>query len=554
MRYRSNFMLKSFLCFACIVLALESHSQINVVERTYILPVLMDQEINVVKRLQINSDSERKNSKGEISLSLDDRSAEVIDEIGLWYISGDTTLFKQNGIRKYTPLAKFNVKKGNNRLSFNSNLVKGSNYIWITVKTKDIQNIEVPFSFHLDKFSIANRKFDKILSRSASTHRLAVAVRRHKQGNVHTSRIPGIITAKDGSLVSVYDARYESGRDLQGHMDIGVSRSLDRGLTWLPMEVAIDMGEYGGLSQKFNGVSDPNILLDENTGDIYVAGLWMYGVINETGTWYPGVKNGEEIWNHQWRNKGSQPGFGIKQTSQFLMVKSTDNGKTWSEPVNLTKMCKKEEWWLWAPAPGAGLTLRDGTLVMPTQGRDKTSKAFSTLTYSKDGGKTWATGNPAVPRSTTECMAVELEDGRIMLNIRSNSNKGNMGDDNGRAIATTADLGQTWTEHPTSHSALIEPTCMASILKHRYQEKGKNKSIIVFCNPDSKLERVNITLKVSRDDAETWGRKVLLDEGRGRGYSCMTSIDDDTIGVLYESSQADLVFQRVSLKELLGEK
>jgi len=547
-------MLKSFLCFACIVLALESHSQINVVERTYILPVLMDQEINVVKRLQINSDSERKNSKGEISLSLDDRSAEVIDEIGLWYISGDTTLFKQNGIRKYTPLAKFNVKKGNNRLSFNSNLVKGSNYIWITVKTKDIQNIEVPFSLHLDKFSIANRKFDKILSRSATTHRLAVAVRRHKQGNVHTSRIPGIITAKDGSLVSVYDARYESGRDLQGHMDIGVSRSLDRGLTWLPMEVAIDMGEYGGLSQKFNGVSDPNILLDENTGDIYVAGLWMYGVIDETGTWYPGVKNGEEIWNHQWRNKGSQPGFGIKQTSQFLMVKSTDNGKTWSEPVNLTKMCKKEEWWLWAPAPGAGLTLGDGTLVMPTQGRDKTSKAFSTLTYSKDGGKTWATGNPAVPRSTTECMAVELEDGRIMLNIRSNSNKGNMGDDNGRAIATTADLGQTWTEHPTSHSALIEPTCMASILKHRYQEKGKNKSIIVFCNPDSKLERVNITLKVSRDDAETWGRKVLLDEGRGRGYSCMTSIDDDTIGVLYESSQADLVFQRVSLKELLGEK
>lgn len=544
-------MLKNFLCMLCLFTTFQGYAQFQVKERTYNLPVLMDQEINVIKRLQIDSENWQRAAQGHIELQLDARSAAVVEEIGLWYIKDDSTLFKQGGIKKYTPLTKMKAKKGNNKITFKTDLAEGSNFIWVTIKVKTVADIEVPFSLGLNKFTLAKKKFDKVLSRQKSTHRLAVAVRRHKEEDVHTSRIPGIITAKDGSLIAVYDARYESGRDLQGHMDIGVSRSLDNGQTWLPIEVAIDMGEYGGLAEKFNGVSDPNILLDENTGDIYVAGLWMYGVIDETGTWYLGVKDGKEIWNHQWRTKGSQPGFGIKQTSQFLMVKSTDNGKTWSAPVNLTEMCKKEEWWLWAPGPGGGLTLRDGTLVMPTQGRDKTGEAFSNITYSKDGGKTWVTSNPATSRSTTESMAVELEDGKVMLNMRSNSNRENKGDDNGRAIATTADLGLTWEEHSTSHNALIEPTCMASILKHRYQEKGEDKSIIVFCNPDSKYERVNITLKVSKDDAEAWERKVLLDEGRGRGYSCMTSVDEDTIGILYESSQADLVFQRVSLKDLL---
>ncbi len=71
-------------------------------------------------------------------------------------------------------------------------------------------------------------------------------------------------------------------------------------------------------------------------------------------------------WIHQWQAKGSQPGFGVKETSQFLITKSTDDGLTWSEPVNKT-LLKEKEWWLFAPAPGHGITLSDGTLVFPTQ-------------------------------------------------------------------------------------------------------------------------------------------------------------------------------------------
>ncbi len=46
-------------------------------------------------------------------------------------------------------------------------------------------------------------------------------------------------------------------------------------------------------------------------------------------------------------------------------------------------------------------------------------------------------------------------------------------------------------------------------------------------------------------------KKILLDEWKSRGYSCLTSIDNETIGILYEGSQSDMVFQQIKLKELL---
>jgi sialidase-1 len=311
----------------------------------------------------------------------------------------------------------------------------------------------------------------------------------------------------------------------------------------------MDMGEWGGLPEKFNGVSDACILSDKNTGDIYLVGLWMYGVINRKGKWIDNLDSKSKEWNHQWRNKGSQPGFGVKETSQFLICKSTDDGVTWSEPVNLTEQCKKREWWLWAPAPGNGITLKDGTLVFPTQGRDLNGLPFSNITYSKDGGKTWKTSNHA-SSNTTECAVVQLEDESLMLNIRTNDNRKIKDHRNGRTICVTPDLGKTWKKHQTSNSALPEPVCMASLRAHKYiTADGTQKQLLLFSNPNSKQRRKNITIKTSLDSGNTWPEEhyILLDEGTGRGYSCITSIDNETIGIIYESSRADMVFQKIAL-------
>ena len=244
--------------------------------------------------------------------------------------------------------------------------------VWVTLKLKDRVNLSHRVRLACSSVKTVKGKGEVLLDGSLVDLRLGVAVRQFGQDGVNTSRIPGIATSKNGTLLAVYDARYDTSRDLQGNIDIALNRSFDGGETWQPMQVVLDMKTWGGLPEKYNGVSDACILVDEKTGDIYVAGLWMHGVLDgKTGKWVEGMTQDSTRWIHQWHAKGSQPGLEVKETSQFLITKSTDEGRTWSEPINITRNTKRPEWWLYAPAPGHGITLKDGTLVFPTQGRDK---------------------------------------------------------------------------------------------------------------------------------------------------------------------------------------
>lgn len=94
---------------------------------------------------------------------------------------------------------------------------------------------------------------------------------------------------------------------------------------------------------------------------------------------------------------------------------------------------------------------------------------------------------------------------------------------------------------------------MASLYRHDYTENGDKKSVLLFLNPNSKTRRNDITLKVSFDDGNTWPETywLLLDEYDGAGYSCITSVDEKTVGVLYEGSQADMVYQQIPLNDIL---
>ena len=82
---------------------------------------------------------------------------------------------------------------------------------------------------------------------------------------------------------------------------------------------------------------------------------------------------------------------------------------------------------------------------------------------------------------------------------------------------------------------------------------GDEKKLVLFANPNTTKGRHHMTIKLSKDDGMSWPEKywLLLDEGRGRGYPSMTQADKNHIGILYEGSQADLVFEKVHIDEII---
>lgn len=500
----------------------------------YRIPVLTLKKTNPT--LEVEFITDKPTQVKEIVLELGGAS-DLRDVKSVWVGYSD-------GAKKFTPENSFSMAQNpHKRMVFRGDLeVKDTLYFTVFVQLND--EVDLLGKLTVECVGIkTNRGYQRVEGRGE--YRLGVALRQRGDDGVDTYRIPGIATTNNGTLIAVWDNRIENSRDLQGNIDIGMRRSTDAGNTWDKQVSVLDMGEWGGLPHRFNGVSDANVMVDKKNGTIIVSGLWMYGVINAEGVWVEGLNENSKEWNHQWRTRGSQAGFDVKQTSQFLITTSGDDGKSWSEPVNLTRMCKQESWWLWAPAPGSGITMEDGTLVMPTQGRDSVGYPFSNITWSKDGGKSWTTSKPAY-YNTTECNVVELSHGSLMLNMRLNGNNGR-GEGNGRAIAVSKDLGKTWTEHHTSRNALIEPTCMASLHKHKY----RGGTVLLFVNPNSRDRRNNMTLKASFDDGNTWHERVVLDEFDSFGYSSITSVDQETIGILFEGSQAQMTFMKVGLDEIM---
>ena len=355
--------------------------------------------------------------------------------------------------------------------------------------------------------------------------RLGVALRTAGQDGVAVHRIPGLATSNAGTLLAVYDFRYRGWGDLPGHIDVALSRSSDGGTSWEEARVILDMGSDPAFAH--DGVGDPAILVDRTTGTIWIVASWHHG-------------------NLGWNRSG--PGFEPEQTGQLVLVRSDDDGVTWSEPINITRQVKQEEWCFLLQGPGRGITMEDGTLVFPAQYQlspAERREPRSTVLWSKDHGTTWSLGTTAKP-NTTEAAVVETRTGTLMLNMRDNRG-------GSRAIATTTDLGRTWAPHATSRSALVEPVCMASLLHVGRELTGRADGVLLFSNPAvERAPRRRMTIKASRDHGESWSERhqVLLDAGQSAGYSCLSMVDADTVGIVYEGSRAQLTYQRVKLAEL----
>ncbi|MFZ1749583.1 MAG: exo-alpha-sialidase [Saprospiraceae bacterium] len=504
----------------------------------YTIPLYSDKDEHNIVDISIENAEDREIELDKIFLNLsgtlDKKSNTSLEII---YQGSDKGVELNTIFGNTTSLNEENVIKGKLPLG------QGVHKFSVRLRTKGELDLKSNFKISELKLHVENFKSIDALPQTSYTFRPCLKIRKKGEDNCDTYRIPGLVTTKKGTLIAVYDNRYNNAADLQEHVDVGMSRSVDGGATWAPMKVIMDMGEWGGKPQNLNGIGDPCVLYDPNTSTIWVAGLWMSGLNTDKRLW-----------------RASSIGMNPNETGQFILTKSEDDGITWSSPINITSQIKDPNWQLLLQGPGKGITMSNGTLVFPAQFKANIgAKALdggeftchSTIVFSHDKGKTWQIGTGA-KSNTTEAQVVELSDGSLMLNMRDDRNRTDKSSSNGRAVAVTRDLGKTWTVHPSSNGALTEPNCMASLISTELNIRGQNQRVLFFSNPNHHSKRSDMTIKMSLDEGQTWPEKyhIKLNGEAGYGYSCLTMVDDKTLGILYEGTK-ELYFQKISVQEMI---
>ncbi|MCR5413758.1 MAG: glycoside hydrolase [Kiritimatiellae bacterium] len=318
-------------------------------------------------------------------------------------------------------------------------------------------------------------------------------------------RIPALCTAPNGDLVVACDARRNHGGDLNTSqpIDIALRRSSDGGKTWTD---PVFSWRWKWDDKEHWAASDPSFIVDRKAKKIFL----FYNV---------------------WESVGNHGVF------QFFVQESADNGKTWSEPRDISKDIAFEGWPFGKKqseggfifiSSGSGVQLKDGTLLHTLVHVGDGNALFG----STDHGKTWkAIGKPA--KQGDECKVVELSDGSWMINSRWRGG--------GRQIHVSKDRGETWESH--YDNALTDPQCNAQIMRC-----GK---VLLFSNCNANGRR-NLYIRASLDDGKTWNKGVCVFP-EGAAYSDMTKIcKTKEIGVVYEGAgYSTIKFTTVSRKDIL---
>lgn len=330
----------------------------------------------------------------------------------------------------------------------------------------------------------------------------------------HNYRIPSLLVTQKGTLLAVMEGREEMNFD-HAKNDIVLKRSTDHGATWSRPTVIQEAGD--------NVVMNP-VMVQGLDGTIILAYIY-FPEKRHSGDRAHSVKQVD-------------PGLEGSGIEKVFIIKSKDEGKTWSAPIEITSIAKSGKSSLHAICgPGNGITLTKGKykgrVIIPmseTVLKEKTKMSNNYALYSDDNGVSWKHGK-AIPPSLVgnsggnESQMVELEDGHVFVSIRA---KGN------RLVSTSNDGGITW-EPLVLHKDLVDTGCMSPLLRYKWKD-NVGPGVLVHVEVTGRVDgrkRGKAVVALSYDNGATWPVQKPLHE-KMFDYSSLAILPDGSIGMLAE--------------------
>lgn len=374
-------------------------------------------------------------------------------------------------------------------------------------------------------------------------------------------RIPSIVQAGDGSLVAFAEGRVANCGDGNGIIRIVSKRSTDDGRTWGPLTV---VGQ--------------NVLAD---GSEHVA----QSPAPVVDLLDPANPQGKIVllFNKIELTEGARPRrTGVRRV---YATESLDHGQSWSIPVDITNQVHKpnrpdytrvypdaairynnpEDWRGQVSTVGHAIQLEGmgsqdssdttrGRLLHIGYANMGAGGGQNYAFWSDDHGATWEIGEVNLRVGLNEAMAVELEDGGIMVNSRNYDEDGVRVGYRAVTYAAFDDEGALSFDESYTDNNLTSPTIQASLerLSYRSDADSGAKNRVLFAIADHPRLRINMTVRVSYDEGETWAVQKVIDPGPS-AYNDLVAQEDGHIGLLYErGNDGGIGFLSFSLDWLTG--
>ena len=392
-------------------------------------------------------------------------------------------------------------------------------------------------------------------------------------GDSDNFRIPALVTLSGGKLVAAADARWDTSSDGYG-LDTIASYSTDDGETW-HYTFANYLGDHGNVSNTSStAFIDPCLATDGDTVymlvDLYPAGGYISKISSGTGFDSDGhlllKKSGDSAYNYYLNGDKicsadgtaltnytvdkyfnltdsndnttnlffSNSPFQVLCTSYLYLTESTDGGKTWSEPTMLNPQVKYDNEYFYGVGPGRGLVTSTGRIIFPCY-TYTTSDGNTSVIYSDDGGETWHR-SADMSEQSSEAALVEA-DGRIYMFTRHGG------------YYVSEDDGKTWSKKKDVDGISYTTSCQLSAITYSAATIDGKTAILLSAPTNGRTSGKIFVGLVNEDGSISWKYTYSVNTGH-YAYSCLTELNDGSIGLLYEDGSTSITYQTYTIQEI----